>query len=424
MVSPRLWWTTGITTGIFLVRNCFFDTQYRIGVVAAFQTISVRLLPSRTNHGCCTTLTKSNQWKQELHVVTVSTMHNTSEKSSESIDSFVQRDVTSIEAKRNDTILPYDIMTHPLPPQTFAGQVEIAMKHRFGTNGIERVLASWRLAYHNYEHQQYVGTSMQTSPGQSNCHQVAHSYVPGLHCCEFWDPNDTRLQPWIKKLQKSYNKIFREFQGIMSRPELLHQTGNNIWTGALTEDATDYGIGWKTLVLMDRGKWDPINANIFPDTSQAVYKSGIPATEVFFASMEPHSTIKKHTDNTNFVLTSHLGLDIPYSGSNQCRLTIGDTTRQWHNGEILVFDTSIIHDAVNESDRTRYILMFRLWHPDLSTVEQQALQFSYDCLDYPALLSEDRMERETTEAIVQSAKAFPKLERAKKIRSGFHTQYQ
>ena len=34
-------------------------------------------------------------------------------------------------------------------------------------------------------------------------------------------------------------------------------------------------------------------------------------------------------------------MDEQCSGNNKCRLTVGDTTRQWINGEIMVFDTSI-----------------------------------------------------------------------------------
>ena len=37
----------------------------------------------------------------------------------------------------------------------------------------------------------------------------------------------------------------------------------------------------------------------------------VPLIEAFFAKMEPHSDIKPHSDGCNFVLTSHLGVDVP-----------------------------------------------------------------------------------------------------------------
>jgi len=200
--------------------------------------------------------------------------------------------------------------------------------------------------------------------------------------------------------------------------ELVHK-GNNIWAGALTVDASSYGEGWKTLVLMNRGIWDPINVNLFPVTAKAINDIGVPAVEVFFASMKPHTKIKPHSDFTNFVLTSHLPLDIPYSGENKCRLTIGDTERQWINGEVMLFDTSILHDAVNESDKMRYILMLRVWHPDLTDAERQALQFTYNALEFPGLVSSDPEERSRAERIVEAARAFPVIKKGTGQKAGF-----
>jgi len=303
----------------------------------------------------------------------------------------------------------------PLSPNTFAGMVEKGLLDRFEEKDIERVLASWRLLDKDYNHKEYVG-----EPGkeaESDMVQECHSYVPGLTIKPFWDANDF---DWASFLEKKYPEIRKEFSRVNSDMNKLKQQGNNIWAGALTADASSYGEGWKTLVLMNRGQWDPVNVNLFPKTSRAVHDSGIPATEIFFACMEGPSEIKKHTDFTNFVLTSHLAVDIPYSGENKCRISVGDETREWINGNIMVFDTSLLHDAINESDRMRYILMFRVWHPDLTPVEQQALQFTYDCLEIPGLVSTNPEERFMAEEMVKSVRAFPSIERPTKATgSGF-----
>ena len=39
------------------------------------------------------------------------------------------------------------------------------------------------------------------------------------------------------------------------------------------------------------------------------------------------------------------------------------------NGEMLMFDTSLLHEAANSADSVRYILMLRVWHPELSKDE-------------------------------------------------------
>ena len=73
----------------------------------------------------------------------------------------------------------------------------------------------------------------------------------------------------------------------------------------------------------------------------------------------------------------------------------------------MAFDTSIMHSAVNESDEVRYILMFRIWHPDLTQAERDAIQFVYDCLEMPELLSEDAGTRWMAEERVKMARLFP-----------------
>jgi aspartate beta-hydroxylase len=296
--------------------------------------------------------------------------------------------------------------THPLAPHTFAGMVEQGLTDKFGDDA-HRVIESWRLLEMGYEHREFVGPQQdppRLDAKASQCHQLAPSFVPGLAAREFYDTNQF---PWCQKLASRYKEIREEFDAVTADMAKLKQEGNNIWAGALTEGAGSYGVGWKTLVLMDRGVWDAVNVNLFPMTAKAVKDSGAPVVEVFFASMDAKSDIKLHSDFTNFVVTSHLALDIPQSGENKCRLTIGDTTRQWINGEVMVFDTSIMHAAVNEADKTRYILMLRLWHPDLTDVERHALQFIYDCLMLPDLVSPDPLGRMKAEMELQGLKTFP-----------------
>jgi len=313
---------------------------------------------------------------------------------------------------RSKTTIPEDVAKRPLSPLTLAGKIERNIMEQFGVEESKRVVESLRWLENDYEHCDYVGTTndndnvSSSSSSNSNSWQMANSYVRDLTCTPFWDVSKI---DWANKLKDSYPVIREEFQRVVNQKEELQQKGNNIWAGALTEDAGSYGVGWKTLVLLDKGIWDSVNCNLFPKTAQAIQKSGLPTTEVFFASMEPHTSIQMHSDFCNFVLTSHLAIDIPYSGDNKCRLTIGDTTQQWTNGNVMLFDTSILHDAINESDQTRYILMFRVWHPDLTTIEQQALQYIWNCLALPDLLSDNMGQRFMAEQRAATLTTFPTL---------------
>lgn len=295
--------------------------------------------------------------------------------------------------------------THQL--SNFASLVAGGIKEKFSEDDSKRILDSWTLLDEGYEHKEFIGSN-DLDPNTSNMHQLAHSYVPSLTCKTFWDIEEF---DWCGKIASKYDIIRKEFLKATKNMEKLKKQGNNIFVGALTEDASSYGDGWKTLVLYDRGTWDPTNIQLFPKTTKAIRESGMPIVEAFFASMAPNTDIKMHSDFTNFVITSHLAIDIPESGNNKCRITVGDDTKQWINGEVTLFDTSIMHDAINESDSTRYILMFRVWHPELSDTEKQALQFIYDCLLIPELVSVDPGERFLAEERIKIVRSFPEFKK-------------
>ena len=85
----------------------------------------------------------------------------------------------------------------------------------------------------------------------------------------------------------------------------------------------------------------------------------------------PKSGIKPHSDKNNFIITCHLALDVP---EGECWIQVGDTKYHWKNGKAVIFDTSIMHSTENSSDRERYVLLIRFWHPELTPAEQKAFK--------------------------------------------------
>ena len=81
----------------------------------------------------------------------------------------------------------------------------------------------------------------------------------------------------------------------------------------------------------------------------------------------PH--IPPHVGVSNARLVCHLPLIVPEaagSGSAARRAT-GSA------GEAFVFDDTIEHEALNPSDELRVVLIFDIWHPDLSETEREAV---------------------------------------------------
>jgi len=51
----------------------------------------------------------------------------------------------------------------------------------------------------------------------------------------------------------------------------------------------------------------------------------------------------------------------------------GTEIRPWREGRAVVFDDSFEHEVWNDTDRTRAVLLFDVWHPDLTDVEKALL---------------------------------------------------
>lgn len=117
---------------------------------------------------------------------------------------------------------------------------------------------------------------------------------------------------------------------------------------------------------------------------------------MFFARQEAGTGIASHTDNANFVQTSHLGLDVP---EGMCWIKVGEHTKHWKNGSVLCMDTSFMHETANESDRDRYVLIMRHWHPELTQLERIAVLFLFASLDEPSISGIKAAQREASKAL-------------------------
>jgi aspartyl/asparaginyl beta-hydroxylase (cupin superfamily) len=79
----------------------------------------------------------------------------------------------------------------------------------------------------------------------------------------------------------------------------------------------------------------------------------------------------------NTRLICHLPLIVP----PDCALRVGNQTRGWREGELLVFDDSIEHEAWNLSQEPRVVLIFDVWRPELSEKEQALVAAMLQSID-------------------------------------------
>ena len=88
-----------------------------------------------------------------------------------------------------------------------------------------------------------------------------------------------------------------------------------------------------------------------------------------FSALKPKTRIPPHTGVANFRLVVHLPLVVPPG----CGFRVGGETREWRVGEGWVFDDTIEHEAWNDSEEPRHILICDVWSPRLSPEERTAI---------------------------------------------------
>jgi aspartate beta-hydroxylase len=131
---------------------------------------------------------------------------------------------------------------------------------------------------------------------------------------------------------------------------------------------------WGAYFLWQDGAQHIANQQRCPRTVAALKE--IPRFEVarrgptaFFSVLDAHTHIPAHTGTSNVRLTVHMPLVIPGS----CRFRVGAETRDWVPGQAWAFDDTIEHEAWNDSDLPRAILIFDIWHPELTSAERELL---------------------------------------------------
>lgn len=249
--------------------------------------------------------------------------------------------------------------------------VKHALKAEFKNKNIERVITSFSNAVS--------GNVLDENEGTPR-HQHATSFITGLDANPFIDYR-TDDYKWVQYLEDNWARVRDEFVAVTAQSDLTER-GNNVWAPPVVEAANAYGPDWRTLVLQDR-IWDPTNSNLFPITTKILQDENahVPSVEAFFARQTPNTGIKLHTDYCNFILTMHLGLTVP---SHQSWIEVGGERRYWEEGKALVFNTSFYHQTMNESTKEdRVVLLIRFWHPQLSKVEREALQYLFELIDDP-----------------------------------------
>jgi aspartyl/asparaginyl beta-hydroxylase (cupin superfamily) len=203
--------------------------------------------------------------------------------------------------------------------------------------------------------------------------QPTHYHYPGLVEREF---HDRSAFPWIEDIERATEAIAADLDRVLAaeRRELVPYVQYAEGAPLRQWQALNHSLDWSAIHLLKNGARVEANARHCEATLAMLARlpqpdiSGL-SPNAMFSVLAPGAHIPPHTGVANTRLVCHLPLVVPPG----CWFRVGDETREWRRGEGWIFDDTIEHEAANESDATRIILIFDVWHPDLTAIEREAV---------------------------------------------------
>jgi tetratricopeptide (TPR) repeat protein len=209
--------------------------------------------------------------------------------------------------------------------------------------------------------------------------QPTSFFYPGLPHRQFYDPSEFA---WTAALEAATGAIHAELEAFLGqRADAFHPyvesvPGRPNKAHSLLDDPS-----WSALDLWNRGEATE-HAPRFPAAMAALAAAPIPriagrSPMALFSMLRPGAHIQPHNGMINTRLICHLPLIVPPG----CAIRVGNETRSWDPGRLLMFDDSIEHEAWNRGGAIRIILLFEVWRPELSEEERAALTTMYESVD-------------------------------------------
>ena len=211
--------------------------------------------------------------------------------------------------------------------------------------------------------------------------ECAGLHYPFLPADEFFD--DVHF-PWFADLAAATDAIAVELLALLDDPgeQLRPYVRMEAGIGETKWSELDHDLKWGACFLYEYGEPNQPVLDRCPKTAAAL--SAVPqpklpgrAPNAFFSILQPHTRIPPHTGVSNTRAIVHLPLIIPAG----CGFRVGGETREWVVGQPFAFDDTIEHEAWNDSDEMRAVLICDVWNPHLTPREQEYIAEYYRATD-------------------------------------------
>ena len=208
--------------------------------------------------------------------------------------------------------------------------------------------------------------------------QPTSFYFPGLPQ-QPWYSRGTF--PWITELEAAAPAMRAEIEQVLAdkqgvEPYVQEEAKRASRGHSLLNDAR-----WSAFHLFKDGERVEENAQRCPLIMRLLEVLPIPkiarrSPMALISILKPGTHIPPHHGMLNTRLICHVPLVVP-SG---CRLRVGGETREVVEGRAMIFDDSFEHEAWNDGDAARAVLLFEIWRPEISEDEKVALTAMFEAV--------------------------------------------
>jgi hypothetical protein len=184
----------------------------------------------------------------------------------------------------------------------------------------------------------------------------------------------------VADIERATDAICEEFLALADRKR--EQWSSRLAGLHAPQNDAGRGGAWSMIPLIRNGRVVDEFASSCPRTMQLAKALDLPdipliSPSLYFSVLEPGSRIEPHIGITNARIIAHFPLIVP----ENCGFRVGGEMRQWEAGKALIFDDMTTHEAWNDSDRIRVVLIADLWRPELTAAERATVTDLMTCDD-------------------------------------------
>jgi aspartate beta-hydroxylase len=201
--------------------------------------------------------------------------------------------------------------------------------------------------------------------------EILFPYLPAI---EFFRREDF---PWLDMLEAATEDIAAEAVAVLAGDRDGFKPYVDFPASAPVDQwaPLNHSFDWSVYNLLHDGA--SVTAHIEKCPKSAAVLARLPLCDIpgyapgaYFSVLKPRTRLPAHTGTTNTRSIVHLPLVIPEG----CGFRVGSQVRAWQKGKAWVFDDTIDHEAWNESDQIRIVLIFDIWNPLLTAAERDLVR--------------------------------------------------